>query len=142
MEIKVGARRTEVFREEGIPHAEVVLSLPVAKGEGAAAAAVNSFYGRLGEGAMEIGRVLLFPRAKARYEASGDPRRRFTHRPYRLELTAVCARQGEATEVRRTATLFHRARRLYTETVTERITPEGWILPQKPPQRKKAAKKG
>ncbi|MBR7094699.1 MAG: hypothetical protein IKC73_00605 [Clostridia bacterium] len=142
MEITVGPRMREVFSDGGIAHAEVSLSLPRAEGEGRGAAAINAFYARIGEGALEIGRSLLLPRARARYEASDDPRRRFTHRPYRLELTAVCTSCEEGTEVRRTLALYHRGRRLYSEAVTELITTEGRIFEKKAPRVKKRNKKG
>lgn len=142
MEIANGKRRTEAFTEEGVTLAEVSVALPHCPGDDPIATRINRFYEGLAKGAIDIGKELLLPRSRARYKASDDPRRRFTHRPYRLELTAVCACRDDATEVKRTVTLFHRARRLYTETVTERITPEGWILPQRPPREKKPAKKG
>ncbi len=142
MEITVGPRTREVFSDGGIAHAEVSLFLPSAVGEGREVTAVNRFYSRIGEGALEIGKSLLYPRAKARYEASGDPRRRFTHRPYRLELTAVCTPSEEGTEVRRTLALYHRGRRLYSEAVTEVITAEGRIFEKKAPRAKKGKKKG
>ena len=132
----------EVFSDGGIAHAEVSLSLTRAEGEGRGAAAINAFYARIGEGALGIGRSLLLPRARARYEASDDPRRRFTHRPYRLELTAVCTPCEEGTEVRRTLALYHRGQRLYSEAVTELITAEGRIFEKKAPRVKKRKKKG
>ena len=112
MQITVKARRLEAFAEGGITHAEVAIRLPHAEGEERGAAAVNAFYERVATGALEIGRTLLFPRAQARYEASSDPRRRFTHRPYRLELTAVCTACEGGFKVTREVILSHRGRRL------------------------------
>ncbi len=137
MEITAKARKVETFAEGGVVHAEVTIRLPHAEGEERGAAAVNAFYDRMAAGALEIGRTLLFPRAKARYEASSDPRRRFTHRPYRLELTAVCSPLAEGIKVKREVILSHRGRRLYYEAIWERITPEGRVLASREKKRGK-----
>ena len=116
------------FAENGIPLAEAMIALPHSQEDSTAAQRVNRFYTRLGDGIVRIAEKLLAPRSLARYTASEDPRRRFTHRPYRIEMIATLTEDGNTTKITRTLTLSHRGRPLYRETVAERILPDGRFL--------------
>ena len=142
MEITQQPRRSQEFAENGIVHAVVSLQLPCANGEGREDATVNEFYERLEKAALDIGGTLLFPRAKARYESSTDPRKRFTHRPYRLEITSTHTAEGEGITVTRTLTLSHRGRELYREVAADLLLPDGRILPVKQPENRSPHSEG
>ena len=129
-------RMREVFSEDGITFAEVSLILPKANDEGKAAERFNKHYGEIARGLIDIGRTLLLTRSRAVYEASSDPRRRFKHRPYCLSLSSALRPDGGDVVISRRLTLSHRGRTLYTETVEERLAPEGAILPQRNKKKK------
>ena len=131
MEIEILRQKTEVLAEEGIPFCEIVIALPSSISEGQAAERVSRFYGAIAEGTRALGREVLLPQARARYQKSDDPRRRFTHRPYRLMHTATLNGEGDGFAVTRTLTLTHRGRTLLREEVREHITQEGQILPSR-----------
>lgn len=137
MEIKPEKRRVTTLAEEGIPHCEITLSLPTAEGEGRAAARIRVFYRRIGKHTEALARSVLLPRARREYEKCDDPRRRFTHRPYRLSNTARLSVEGEEAVVTRTLELSHRGRTLFREERCERITSEGRILPIKKQREKR-----
>ena len=128
MEIKIKKRATVTLAEGGISFCEIAVFLPVAEGEDTATMRLNRFYHALADGVLLLAREVILPHAKAAYEASADPRRRFTHRPYRIELTAHLWEGGERTEVRRTLTVSHRTRCLVSEEVHECILPTGGVL--------------
>ena len=134
MEISIKKDR-RTYTEEGITFAEVTLAIPTTEDEGPTGKRLTRYYTSLADGALQIGERLLLPRSRARYEASVDPRRRFRHRPYCLTLTATLSPCGEDTEVTRILTLTHRGRRLYSETVKELITPEGYVIPKASPKK-------
>ena len=142
MEIMMEKRRIVTLAEEGIPHCEITLSLPTAEGEGRAAARVRDFYRRIGEHTEALARSVLLPRARAAYERNDDPRRRFTHRPYRLSHTARLSAEGEETVVTRTLELSHRGRLLFREERGERLREDGRILPIKKQKGKQKRGKG
>lgn len=140
MELGIEKRRVITLAEEGVPHCEITLSLPTAEGEERAAARIRDFYRRIGEHTEALARAVLLPRARREYEGSDDPRRRFTHRPYRLFHTARLKGQGEDTIVTRRLELSYRGRTLFSEERWERITAEGRILPAG--KRKEKQKRG
>ena len=142
MEIKPEKRRVITLAEEGIPHCEITLSLPTAEGEERAAARIRDFYRRIGEHTEALARSVLLPRARAAYERSDDPRRRFTHRPFRLSHIARLSAEGEEAVVTRTLELSHRGRLLFREERGERISKDGRILPIKKPKEKRKRGKG
>ncbi len=131
MEIIIEKKRTEVLAEGGISFCEVSVALPSPIGEGAGEERVRRFYAALAEGALALGRDRLLPYARERYEHSTDPRRRFTHRPFCLLLTAAAKADGDGVTVTRTLVLTHRGKALFSEEVRERITAEGQILPSR-----------
>ncbi len=131
MEIEIVRQKTEVLAAEGIPFCEIALALPSPVLEGRGAERIARFYGAIAEGTRALGREVLLPQAREHYEKSVDPRRRFTHRPYRLMHTAVIEGEGDGLTVTRTLTLVHRGRTLLWEEVREHITAEGRILPKR-----------
>lgn len=131
MEIRVVREKPTELSEEGILYCVVSLAYPVATGNGREVARVGRFYRTLTEGILALARGILLPNAKARYAQSTDPRRRFTQRPYRLDLETHLSASESETEVRRTLSLSHRGRTLLREEVCEVILPGGRILPQK-----------
>ena len=129
MEIRTEKRRITTLAEEGVPHCEITLSLPTVEGKGRAAARIRDFYCRIAAQTEALARNVLLPCARAAYERSDDPRRRFTHRPFRLSHTAQTSAKGEETLVTRTLELSYRGRTLYREERGERITEDGRMLP-------------
>ena len=142
MEIVIEKRKVTMLAEEGIPHCEITLSLPTAEGEERAAARVRDFYRRIGEHTEALARSVLLPRARREYEKCDDPRRRFTHRPYRLShIARLDTREGETVVIRRLE-LSHRGRTLFSEERGERISEDGRILPIKKQKEKQKRGKG
>ncbi len=124
-------REKELFAEGGIAFCEVQIALPMLPEGERAAKEVNRFYHPLREEALRLAREVLLPHSKACYEASENPRRRFTHRPYRLFLTAAVGDEGESLRVERTLSLLFRGLTLLEEVAHERILPNGRVLPIK-----------
>ncbi len=127
MELLIKKRPRVVLSEGGIPFCEVSLSLPEALTEGRAAERVARFYKKTEEGVLSLAREVILPYAKRAYEENTDPRRRFTHRPYRLELS--CRPEGDG--IRRCLSVTHRGRILLEEIVFERVDEGGRVLPCK-----------
>lgn len=136
MEIETVKHGTEVLAEGGIPFCEIAIALPSPIPEGKEAERVGRFYAAIAEGTRALAREVLLPHARESYERSNDPRRRFTHRPYRLMHTAILGSEGNGFAVTRTLALMHRGRTLFREEMHERITAEGYVLPERKSPRK------
>ena len=124
-------KEKELHAEGGIVFCEVQIALPMLPGEERAAKEVNRFYKPLREEALRLAREVLLPHSKACYEGSENPRRRFTHRPYRLFLAVTVKDEGESLRVERTLSLLFRGRTLLAEVAHERILPSGRVIPIK-----------
>ncbi len=127
MELTIKKRPRVLLSEGGIPFCEVSISLPEALTEGKAAERIARFYGALEGKCLLLAKEVILPYAKRAYEESTDPRRRFTHRPYRLELSCRPDDGG----IRRCLTVTHRGRTLFQDTRYERIDEDGRVLPYK-----------
>ena len=141
MEIEIKRQKTETVAEGGIPFCEVTIALPCPIGEGEACERVRRFYDALSRETLALAREVVLPYARGGYERSQDPRRRFTHRPYRLALTATLRTKEGVTEVRRTLTLSHRGKEIAALEAAERITEDGEILPKKRERKAEKRKK-
>ena len=131
MEISVLTRPPLLLAEDGIMLAEAQIALPVAAGVDRASRAVNRFYERIGKALEGIVRNVLAPQSRALYERSDDPRKRFTHRPFRLSCVCRITEGADGITVVRTVTVRHRGRLVFERKDRERITEKGWILPIK-----------
>ena len=131
MEISVLTRPPLLLAEDGIMLAEAQIALPEAEGGDRASRAVNRFYERIGKALEGIVRNVLAPQSRALYERSDDPRKRFTHRPFRLSCDCRITEGADGITVVRTVTVRHRGRLVFERKDRERITEKGWILPIK-----------
>ena len=131
MEISVLTRPSLLLAEDGIMLAEAQIALPEAIGEDRASRAVNRFYERIGKALEGIVRNVLAPQSRALYERSDDPRKRFTHRPFRLSCDCRITEGADGITVVRTVTVRNRGRLVFERKDRERITEKGWILPIK-----------
>ena len=131
MEISVLTRPPLLLAEDGIMLAEAQIALPEAIGEDRASRAVNRFYERIGKALEGIVQNVLAPQSRALYERSDDPRKRFTHRPFRLSCDCRITEGADGITVVRTVTVRHRGRLVFERKDRERITEKGWILPIK-----------
>ena len=131
MEISVLTRPPLLLAEDGIMLAEAQIALPEAMGGDRASRAVNRFYERIGKALEGIVQNVLAPQSRALYERSDDPRKRFTHRPFRLSCDCRITEGADGITVVRTVTVRHRGRLVFERKDRERITEKGWILPIK-----------
>lgn len=131
MEISVLTRPPLLLAEDGIMLAEAQIALPEAMRGDRASRAVNRFYERIGKALEGIVRNVLAPQSRALYERSDDPRKRFTHRPFRLFCDCRITEGADGITVVRTVTVRHRGRLVFERKDRERITEKGWILPIK-----------
>ena len=129
MEIFAVNRAPLFLGEGGILLAETQITLPHAKGEDKASCAVNHFYKGIGDALERIAREVLLPISRELYEKSDDPRKRLTHRPFRLICDCTITTEGDCVIVKRTRTVRHRGRAVYERKDRERITEEGLVLP-------------
>ena len=131
MEIRVTRKEPFFLTEDGIPLAEAQIALPEAVGEDKACRAVNFFYKRIGYALERIARSILLPLSRELYTKSDDPRKRFTHRPFRLLCECRLTADGGGVLVKRMLSVKHRGRIVYERCDRERITEDGLILPFK-----------
>ena len=131
MEFLIVRREPIQIAEDGIMLAEAQIALPEAMGGDRASRAVNRFYERIGTALEGIVRNVLAPQSRALYERSDDPRKRFTHRPFRLSCDCRITEGADGITVVRTVTVHHRGRLVFERKDRERITEKGWILPIK-----------
>ena len=129
MEISAVKRPPLFLGEGGVLMAEAQITLPRAVGEDKASCAVNHFYDRIGDALERIARGVLLPISRELYEKSDDPRKRLTHRPFRLICDCTITTEGDCVIVKRTLTVRHRGRAVYERKDRERITEEGLVLP-------------
>lgn len=132
----------KLFSEAGICFLEAICVLPELS-DGKKAEKTNLFYTKL--------RTAFFACAEAaartekeHYETSGDPRRRFTHRPLRLSLRTRLSEKDESGSVScvRVLTLTRRGKTLYEKESRELLGPDGaLIVPRAVPGKKPAARK-
>ncbi len=125
MEIVIKKRPHTVLSEGGIPFCEVSVHLPEAVGEGKAAERLSRFYSPMEKECLSFAKECVLPLAKDAYEKSADPRRRFTHRPYRIEL--ACSLDG--INIKRRLTVTHRGRILFERAYSEKIDNGGGVVP-------------
>lgn len=131
MEIFAVKRTPLFFGEDGIPLAEARITLPHAEGEDKASRAVNHFYERIGDALERIAREVLLPIARELHKESTDPRKRLTHRPFRLLCECALSAVGEGMLVKRTVTVRHRGRVIFERCDHEIVCNDGLILPWK-----------
>ena len=131
MEVRVTKREPVLLAEDGIMLAEAQIALPEAEGGDRASRTVNRFYERIGKALEGIVQNVLAPQSRALYERSDDPRKRFTHRPFRLSCDCRITEGADGITVVRTVTVRHRGRLVFERKDRERITEKGWILPIK-----------
>ena len=131
MEIFAVKRTPLFFAEDGIPLAEAQIALPHAEGNDRSCRTVNRFYDRIARALEEIARNTLPRLSRELYEHSDDPRKRFTHRPFRLSCECRIENTGDEIIVQRYLAVKHRGRTVYERKDSERITKEGLILPCK-----------
>ena len=131
MEIRVTKREPLVLAEDGVMLAEAQIVLPVAAGVDRASRAVNRFYERIGKALDGIVKNVLLPQSRALYERSDDPRKRFTHRPFRLICECRITEEIDGIAVARTVTVRHRGRVIFERRDCEKISASGLVLPIK-----------
>ena len=131
MEIRVMKREPLLLAEDGVMLAESQIALPTAIGEDRASRAVNRFYGRIGSALDKIAKNVLIPQARLLYKKSDDPRKRFTHRPFRLICECRITEEADGIAVARTVTVRHRGRVIFERTDCEKISTSGLVLPIK-----------
>ena len=131
MEIYINEKEPILLAEDGIPLAEAQIALPHADGNDRASRAVNRFYDRVGRALEAIARKTLSQLSLELYTRSDDPRKKFTHRPFRLSCGCHVESTGDEIIVRRYLAVKHRGRVIYERKDSERITKEGLILPCK-----------
>ena len=131
MEIYINKQEPILLAEDGIPLAEAQIALPHAEGNDRASRTVNRFYDRVGHALEAIARKTLPQLSRELYERSDDPRKKFTHRPFRLFCECHVESTGDEIIVRRYLAVKHRGRVIYERKDAERITKEGLILPYK-----------
>ena len=131
MEIRVTKREPLLLAEDGIMLAEAQIVLPVAAGVDRASRAVNRFYERIGKALDGIVKNVLLPQSRALYERSDDPRKRFTHRPFRLICDCRIVEETDGITVVRTVTVRHRGRAIFERRDCEKISESGLVLPIK-----------
>lgn len=129
MEISKVKKAPLFLGEGGILFAEAQIALPHAVGEDKASCAVNHFYERIGDALERIAREVLLPISRELYEKSDDPRKRLTHRPFRLICDCSIGAEGDEYIIKRSLTVRHRGRVIFDRKDHERITAEGLILP-------------
>ncbi len=117
--------------ERGVLMAEAQITLPRTVGEDKASCAVNHFYDRIGDALERIAREVLLPISRELYEKSDDPRKRLTHRPFRLLCECALSAVGEGMLVKRTVTVRHRGRVIFERCDHEIVCNDGLILPWK-----------
>ena len=120
MEISVLTRPPLLLAEDGIMLAEAQIALPEAEGGDRASRAVNRFYERIGKALEGIVQNVLAPQSRALYERSDDPRKRFTHRPFRLSCDCRITEGADGITVVRTVTVRHRGRLVFERKDRER----------------------
>ena len=131
MEISVVRREPIHIAEDGIVLAEAQIALPEAMEGTHAHRAVNRFYKRIGDALEGITRNVLAPQSRALYERSDDPRKRFTHRPFRLSCDCRITEGADGITLVRSVTVRHRGRVIFERKDHERITEGGLVLPWK-----------
>lgn len=131
MKLHVICKEPLYLAEDGIPFAEAQIALPEAEGDEKAGRAVNSFYKRIGDALVGIVESILAPLSRELYEKSEDPRKRFTHRPFRLLCECRLTADEGGVLVKRILSVRHRGRVVYERCDRERITEDGLILPFK-----------
>ena len=131
MEISVLTRPPLLLAEDGIMLAEAQIALPEAEGGDRASRAVNRFYKRIGTALESIAKNVLLPHSRTLYAHSDDPRKRFTHRPFRLTCECRITEKADGIEAVRTVTVRHRGRVIFERRDCEIIARDGLILPQK-----------
>ena len=129
MEISVLTRPPLLLAEDGIMLAEAQIVLPEAMGGDRASRAVNRFYKRIGDALERITQNVLAPQSRALYERSDDPRKRFTHRPFRLSCDCRISEGADGITVVRTVTVRHRGRVIFERRDCEKISASGLVLP-------------
>lgn len=135
MEIEIKKEKTEHLGRGGVPFLELSLALPYATGEGKDAARVNRFFARVQQGVRTLAESLV-PVAEEQYEQNEDPRRRFTHRPYRMAVTSTVTTEPWGIRAERRLVLTHRGRTLYERVWCEGIR-GGRVFPLRKRERKK-----
>ena len=131
MEIHVIRREPMILTGDGIPLAEAQIALPKAPEDTKACRAVNHFYGRIGDALEGIAKEILVPLSRKLYEESEDPRRRFTHRPFRLLCECKIAAVEGGVLVKRILLIKHRGRTVFERCDREIVCEDGLILPWK-----------
>ena len=131
MELCVVKKEPLYLSEDGIVLSEAVIALPEAADEDKACRAVNYFYKRIGDALERITRSILLPLSRELYAKSDDPRKRFTHRPFRLLCECHLTADEGGVLVKRMLSVRHRGRIVYERCDRERITEDGLILPWK-----------
>ena len=84
------------FFAANAPLLELLISLPLPTGNERGARRIAAFYRRLAEEAVSCTAEELVPALRAAYEADGDPRKRFRHRPARLTLRGRVSEESGA----------------------------------------------
>ena len=131
MEIYINKKDPILLAEDGIPLAEAQIALPHADGNDRASRAVNRFYDRIGRALEAIAHKTLPQLSRELYTRSDDPRKKFTHRPFRLSCECHLENAGDQIIVRRYLAVNHRGHTVHERKDSERITKEGLILPCK-----------
>ena len=131
MEIRVTKREPLLLAEEGVMLAEAQIALPEASGEDRASRTVNRFYKRIGDALESIAKNVLLPHSRTLYAHSDDPRKRFTHRPFRLICECRIVEETDGITVVRTVTVRHRGRVIFERRDCEKISESGLVLPIK-----------
>ena len=131
MEIYINKKEPILLAEDGIPLAEAQITRPHADGNDRASRAVNRFYDRVGRALEAIARKTLPQLSRELYTRSDNPRKKFTHRPFRLSCECHLENAKGEIIVRRYLAVKHRGRTVYERKDAERITESGVVLPYK-----------